>query len=45
MQMFWVSNKDADSGAVEIQKQGLSTVDTRVPAIATTQSSLSIHSR
>ncbi len=36
LQIFWSYNKVADSGGVVIQKQGSSTVDTRVPSIATT---------
>jgi hypothetical protein len=41
LQIFWVCKKVADSADVVIRKQGISTVDTRVPAIATTLSSLS----
>ena len=36
LQVFRSYKKVADSGDVVIQKQGFSTVDTRVPAIATT---------
>jgi hypothetical protein len=39
--MFRVCTKVAGSGDVKIRKQGLSTVDTRVQAIATTLSSFS----
>jgi hypothetical protein len=39
--MLRVCKKVADSDDVVIRKQGLSTVDTRVPAIATTLSPLS----
>ena len=38
--MFWLYNTVADLSDVVIQKQGLSIVDTRVPAIAMTLSSL-----
>jgi hypothetical protein len=41
LQMFRVHNEVAGSGDVVIRKQGISTVDTRVPAIATTLSSFS----
>jgi hypothetical protein len=34
--MFRIHNKVADSGVVLIREQGISTADTRVPAIATT---------
>jgi len=43
--MFWLYNKVADSGDVVIRKQGISTVETRVPAIATTLSSFFYRSR
>ncbi len=36
LQVFRLYKKDADSSDVVIQKQGFSTVDTRVPAVATT---------
>ena len=39
--MFQVCKRAADSGDVVTQKQGLSIVGTRVPAIATTLSSFS----